>query len=249
MNIIRDRYRVLSEEEFPLLLSREPTRFTSNPLRLGEPARVFGSQSHIWGKQPNKSDAGYKNFIRSKEMQNIAICMEDVNHLIAFIKIIPQASDYTNKLLGKYIILEINNISSCFQNLSQVSEDFRKVNSSLQKRLKNLDKKYRFKDVRNKMTAHKHHKGSTLNLSMSEQIELWHAICSESLNAYLQMVHQHIAMLKPLAPFEQQQMFQANDAEMPGVLPPLCAEDYTPFYEETKAWRPKHPTEEAQDKG
>jgi len=175
---------------------------------------VFGAQTHIWGDQPKESDPGFADFIRSKEMQNIAICAEDIEHLAALIKILPQASDYTNKLIGKYIILEINNISSCFQSLARASEDFRNINTSLQKQLKKLDKKHRFTDVRNKMAAHKHHRGGRLNLTMSEQIDLCRAICSDSLNGYLDIIQQHIVKLAPLAPFEYKQMFLVNGEEI-----------------------------------
>lgn len=57
--------------------------------------------------------------------------MDDINHLIDIIKMLLQASDYTNKLLGKYIILELTNIITSFGNLAKTDQAFSKINQRL----------------------------------------------------------------------------------------------------------------------
>lgn len=214
---------------------------TSNPLRIGEPARGFFAQTHIWNKQPDGSNPEeLKAFLKSKELQNIAMCLEDINHLIELIKILPQASDYTNKLLGKFIILEMHNILSCFNNLANVSSDFKSLRQQLTKELRKLDRKYKFRDIRNVITAHKHYdKYATLNLSLKEQVDLWNLITSESLNAYLKTIQKFILKLHELAPLEYRSYFLTNNSTLNGIACPGCGDEYTPFYEETRNWKPE----------
>jgi hypothetical protein len=239
MKTITDKFTVLAEDDLPFILRREPARITSNPLRLGEPARLFGAQTHIWGEQPSASDKKFKEYIISKEIQNISICIEDIQHLIGLIKILPQASDYSNKLIGKYIIIEIHNILSCIKNLSRASYDIKISCQQFAKNIKKLDKKYYSKTIRDKIVAHKHNdKQSSINLTMKEQADLWGSITSKILNEYIMLIHNFAHQLQTLATIEYRIMIQSNGTEIKGILAPLCGDDYNPFYEETKNWTP-----------
>lgn len=240
MNHIVDKFTVLAEDDLPFILRREPARLTSNPFRLGEPGRLFGSQTHIWGDQPQADDEKFKNYIISKEIQNIAICIEDIQHLVALVKILPQASDYTNKLIGKYIIIEIHNILSCVKNLSRASSEFRCICQQFTKNIKKLDKKYYSENIRNKIASHRHQdKKSNINISPKEQSDLWNSIASNNLNEYINLIHDFAYQLQTVATIEYRIMFQSNGTEIKGVSPPLCGEEYNPFYEESRDWKPK----------
>lgn len=239
MKTIKDKFTVLSEDDLPFILRREPARITSNPLRFGEPARIFSTQTHIVGEQPSEHDNIFKEYVIAKEIQNISICIEDIQHLIGLIKILPQASDYTNKLIGKYIIIEIHNILSCTKSLSRASSDIKSSCQQFAKNLKKLDKKYYSKIIRDKIVAHKHHdKQSSINLTLKEQADLWGSITSKILNEYIALIHNFACQLETLATIEYQVMFQSNGTEITGISPPLCGDNYNPFYDENKNWKP-----------
>lgn len=198
--------------EIPEILKPFPFRPTTNPLRYGEPERGYVAQKHIWGEQPKERDSkNYKKYIIAKEFQNIAVCAEDIEHLFALLTITKVASNYTNKLIGKYIIVEIQNILSCFQNLSNASNEFRTLYNSLNKDLLKLENEHNFGKIRNKIAAHKHaDKKSTLNLSLEEQIILWKNITFSSLRIYYNKVAVYINQLDRLASNEYQIYFLMN---------------------------------------
>jgi hypothetical protein len=222
----------MEELKLPDCISILPIRVTGNPLRFGEPKRLFGAQSHIWGDQPEPTDEEeLKTYLKSKEIQNISICLDDIEHLFSILHLTKSASNYTNKLLGKYIILEIQNIVSCFKNLSRVSIEFRQLNDSLNKKYKELDKTYQFKEIRNKLTAHRHEdRNGTINLPMTDQINLWNSITANAIKSYYNVIILHINHLKQLAPQEYLMYLGINNQEIKGVLDVEEVKDYKEFY-------------------
>ena len=198
--------------EIPEILKALPIKTTTNPLRFGEPERGYVAQTHIWGEQPkDKNSKEYRKFIIAKEFQNIAICVEDIEHLFALLSITKDCSNYTNKLIGKYIIVEIQNILSCFQNLSNASNEFRTLYNGLNKELLKLEREHNFGRIRNNIAAHKHaDKRSTLNLSLDEQIKLWENISYSSLRIYYNKVGEYLNQLNRLAQNEYQIYFLMN---------------------------------------
>jgi len=89
-------------------------RVTSNPLRFAERNMLFAAQSKVWGSEENEQ----------KIIQIIALTFDDIEVLIGVLKVLGFASDYAKKLLGKYLIVELNNLYSLLSRLKEFNKSY-----------------------------------------------------------------------------------------------------------------------------
>lgn len=178
--------RITNDNATLLLPSFEP-RITGNVLR-------FGERNMIWNL-PSWDD----EITEEKIIQLIATTKEDIDMLINILQVIVFANDYAKKLIGKYIIIELNNLYTLLyggkdnngqkiKGLKDLNEryganEFRTLNRSKHA----LDRKYKFKLVRNKIGAHK---DSTI--LFSEYLSLWSKINIDFLEEYWEMFNNHL---------------------------------------------------------
>lgn len=153
-------------------------RFTGNPLRLAERNVCFGAQTNVCGSEVNEQ----------KIIQIIAMTFEDIEMIMGMLDVLGFMNDYAKKLLGKYLIIELNSIYSLLGKLKEINIDY-KTNEykELVNSIMELEKKYKFKFIRDKIAAHK-----DCNIDIEKYTEIWNAINHESLNEYWLMIAKHI---------------------------------------------------------
>lgn len=165
-----------------LLLPNFEPKFTGNVLR-------FGERNMIWNL-PNWDD----EITEGKIIQLIATTKEDVDILINILEIIVFANDYAKKLIGKYIIIELNNLYLLLhggvdsKGLKDLNEKYGKSEfQSLKRSIQSLEEKYQFRLVRDKIAAHK-----DSNILFSEYQLIWSKINIEFLEEYWEMLCIHL---------------------------------------------------------
>jgi len=98
------------------IAQRSSVHFTDNPLRYGEQKMAFAAYTNTWGKA---------NSIQ-KQLQMINAIWEDIRSLSDILLVLSYANDYTKKLIGKYIIIELKSLFDCLTNLSKLDKTINK---------------------------------------------------------------------------------------------------------------------------
>lgn len=217
-------------EQLPAPLAKLPVRTTVSPLRAGERNRPFMKASNLWGDQPEKTDPDFTDFVVGKELENIAVCIEDIDHLIAILMLLRNASDYSQKLLGKYAILELHSVAACFKSLARASTELKIIAESYENALAILDAKHHFPNIRNKIAAHKHDDSRGLiGVSLERQNDLWKHITLDAIGDYLDCLQSHLAQVQVLHPEEYKSNILMNGQVLQGALGSPPDDDYTEF--------------------
>jgi hypothetical protein len=160
------------------LLPNFSPRFTGNPLRFAERNIGFGAQTNVWGSEVNEQ----------KIIQVIAMTFEDIEMLIKILDLLGFMNDYAKKLLGKYLIIELSSLFSLLSKLKDFNQDYKQNEyKKLLKSIIEIEKKYKFKFIRDKVAAHK-----DSDIDIRNYIEIWNAINHASLNEYWLMMANHI---------------------------------------------------------
>lgn len=184
------------------LLPNFKGRITGNPLRVAERNMVFCAQGNVFGSEENEQ----------KIIQVLAITIEDIEMLIGIMNIIQFMNDYVKKLIGKYMIIELNSIFNLLKSLSKLNEQYRvgeykEFLSSISK----LEQEYDFRLVRDKIGAHK-----DVNLDVKAYAQAWNAINQISLMKYWELIVNHIdKVLMKYYPEEKKIYFLMRQQETP----------------------------------
>lgn len=179
---------------------------SGNPLRFGEPKVGYFAQSNTFGKLENPQ----------KIVQMLAAVNEDIEILFMILDLLYQANDYTKKLLGKYVIIEMNSIFILLKKLSGFNKRYKdQYYTSFVQAIGRLEDKFNFKIVRDKIAAHR-----DINVDLLLAVNSWKKITRFGLIKYLEEIQNHLnEFLTELYPFEKRSYFLASQTSAP-----------TPFY-------------------
>jgi|AntAceMinimDraft_8_1070364.scaffolds.fasta_scaffold02499_7 hypothetical protein len=132
-----------------LIVSRY-SRFTSNPLRIGEKG--------LWGGHLTEVARGGKDnhFLN---LQRLAITIDDIDHLAAMLSLLardhPDISEYTKKLVGRQIGLLLCCIEEIVKDLAKTDQKTPQwVYEEFLAELDRVLRKHDLHSIRDKMTAH-----------------------------------------------------------------------------------------------
>lgn len=205
------------------LIANIEARFTSNPLRYGETNRVFGAQANTWGDKANAQ----------KIIQIIGFTIEDIEMIVSALDVLVFASDYAKKLLGKYMLIELESLytllvgtnSSSSHGLREFNPEYAKNEFvELEMAVAALRAKYDVLMIRDKLAAHK-----DSNLDVVEYTRLWRQINKDSLMEYWELLFTHIdKVLQKYYPWERTQYLITSGALAVGIRQDP-APDYVPF--------------------
>lgn len=208
--------KILLDPPEQLLPNFQP-RVTGNPLRAAERNVAFGAQGNVWGSEVNEQ----------KIIQVIAMTFEDIEILIGILEVLGFMNDYAKKLLGKYFIVELNSLFSLLTKLSTLNKDYEQNDyQDLMTKIKNLEQKYKFRFIRDKIAAHK-----DSNIDLKSYVEVWNAINQASLNEYWLMFVDHIEkVLMKYYQHEKKLYFLMRQQPLNGVIATTGKGDsYIPF--------------------
>lgn len=207
------------ENDLPeYILPNFKPKLTGNPLRVAERNMAFCAQGNVFGSKTNEQ----------KIIQVLAITIEDIEMLFETLEIIEFTNDYVKKLIGKYIIIELNSIFTLLNNLSRFNREYKE--NEYKKFLiiaKKLEEKYNFKFVRDKIGAHK-----DVNLDIEKYAQAWSSINEVSLKDYWEMIINHLEeVLMKYYPHEKKIYFLLRKQELPNLSSVKANNQYsyTPF--------------------
>jgi hypothetical protein len=174
-------YRIEHDTPKYLLPNFEP-RFTGNVLRYGE-------RNIIWNL-PDWNEI----VTEEKILQLIALTVEDVEILISLLEIMIFTNDYAKKLIGKYSIIELSNLYTLLRG-GNGSKGLRNLNKEyakneflqLEDKINKLESNYKFRDIRNKLVAHK-----DCNVDFTMYNVMWSKINIKFIEEYWQLITVHL---------------------------------------------------------
>lgn len=168
---------------------------SGNPLRLGEPGIAFFAQSNTFGNIENPQ----------KIIQMLGAIHEDIEVLFSLLNVLYKTNDYTKKLLGKYVIIEMNSVFILLQKLSKCDVRYKKeYYEPFLKEIAVLEKQFAFKVVRDKIAAHR-----DVNVDLITSVNSWNKVTRYSIAKYLELIQNHLNdfFLTELYPHEKQSYF------------------------------------------
>ncbi len=155
--------------------------FTDNPLRFGERKMAFAAYTNTWGAENSKQ----------KQLQMVNAIWEDIRSLSDILFVLGFANDYTKKLVGKYVIIEINSLFICLTNLSKLDRNYEStLYQELLQNIRHLEQMFQFKAIRDKVAAHR-----DTNLSLLDTISLWRNITRYNISKYIDVFADHLTAL------------------------------------------------------
>lgn len=197
---------------------------SGNPLRFGEPKISSPIQSNVVTEYDNPQ----------KIIQLIGAIWEDIEILNNILYVLSYANDYTKKLIGKYIIIELRSLSSSFERLSQLDNEYKdNLYCRFVDKVTQLDDKFKFgviktrkPVIRNKISAHR-----DSNLDLMTAVELWAEITRYNLTKYIEVFAEHINELLKKYPFETKMYFTMRRTPYHDITDVVNLQDnhYKPF--------------------
>lgn len=198
-------------------------RCTSNPLRFGERNLSQVIQTNTVNNEVNEQ----------KIIQLLSVTIEDISMIAGLLNITPFINDYAKKLLGKYAIIELNSLytllngSHDHKGLKDFNDIYQTVDLiKLNEEITKLENKYNFRNVRNKIAAHK-----SANLDLMEYIKLWENITGDAILEYYNLFISHInEILMKYYPEEKMQYFVMPQKTMKAFFTERIENNYKPFH-------------------
>ena len=200
----------------PLLAEPKEILVSSNPLRAGEPMICFGAQTNTWGEADNPQ----------KVLQVAGAIWEDIEVLKAVLYVLGQANNYTKKIIGKYIVIELNSLYSCLSRLAELDDRYKSSFDDLQSKILRLEKKYNFRAIRNQIAAHR-----DPNVDIMTATNFWKNITRFTINRYIEAFCLHLTTVFQLYPFESKSYFGMQNIPLNGVLGTEKTDEYQTFDE------------------
>lgn len=206
---------------------------SGNPLRCGEPMICFGAQTNTWGGDDNPQ----------KVLQMAGAIWEDIETLKCVLYVLGFANNYTKKLIGKYIVIELNSLFMCFKRLSELDTDYKTtLFPDLLREIKALEDKYKFKAIRDKVAAHR-----DTNIDIMAALEFWRNITRYTLNRYINIFADHLGEVLRKFPIEAKLYFGVRNFPLKGIVGVQDTEIYNtfdePFIEKDKNAQPANPAD------
>lgn len=190
--------------------------FSGNPLRLGEPNIGYAAQSNTFGAIENAQ----------KIIQTIGAIDEDIEMLVSTLDYLYYTNDYLKKLLGKYIIVELNSMFMQLRKLCKYDNNY-KLNyyPKLEKQIASLEKKYNFVVIRDQIAAHR-----DTNVDIMHSVTNWKRITRFNIFKYIETFHTHLDdFLTKLYPMEKREYFLLRKSSVGNKLTTPMEKDYEKF--------------------
>ncbi len=201
----------------PLIGESKEVFFSGNPLRCAEPMICFGAQTNTWGGDDNPQ----------KVLQMAGAIWEDIETLKDVLYVLGFANNYTKKLIGKYIVIELNSLFLCLKRLAELDADYNKnLFSDLLNKIKALEDKYKFKGIRDKVAAHR-----DTNIDIMAAIEFWRNITRYTINRYIGVFADHLGELLKKYTFEASMYFGIRKTPAKGIIGVQESAEYITFDE------------------
>lgn len=194
----------------------DQAHMSGNPLRAGERMILFSAQSNAWGAQDNEQ----------KVLQLAGAIWEDIEMLKGMLFVLGYANDYAKKLVGKYIIIELSSLYRCLKRLSELDSSYKTgLFATLTDEIKELETKYQFKAIRDKIAAHR-----DTNIDLVRSVGFWRNITRHSIVKHIDVFSHHLGALRSVYPFEITSYFVARHHPIRGVLGSTTnSDEYRPF--------------------
>ncbi|KAF0144783.1 MAG: hypothetical protein FD156_1612 [Nitrospirae bacterium] len=190
---------------------------SGNPLRCGEPMICFGAQTNTWGQDDNPQ----------KVLQMAAAIWEDIETLKSVLYVLGFANNYTKKLIGKYVVIELNSLFTCLKRLSELDAIYKTtLFPDLLCQIKVLEHKYKFKTIRNKVAAHR-----DTNIDMMAALEFWQNITRYTLNKHINVFAAHLDAVLKNYPNEAKLYFRLRNLPLKGITGTQDPKSYRAFDE------------------
>jgi hypothetical protein len=190
--------------------------FSGNPLRFGEPNIGYVAQSNTFSSNENTQ----------KIIQTIGAIDEDIEILMNILDYLYYTNDYTKKLIGKYIIIELNSMFSQFSKLTLYDNNYKQnYFPKLERQIQVLEKKHSFNVIRNKIAAHR-----DTNVDIMHSVTNWRKITRFNIVKYINAFHLHIDdFLTKHYPMEKSEYFLMRKAPVGHRLITPLEKDYERF--------------------
>ncbi|MQL51457.1 hypothetical protein GFC01_04100 [Desulfofundulus thermobenzoicus] len=149
--------------------------------------------------------------------------MNGILQILAFI------NDYSQKLIGKYFIVELNSLFNLLSKLTEYNTKYKSLeHKELLSEITKLENKFNFRYIRNKVAAHK-----DSNIDLKSYADMWNSINFSSLNEYWRVFVNHIdKILTKYYPIEKKLYFLIQRETIAGAIATEDKKDaYKPFYD------------------
>ncbi len=157
-------------------------RVSSNPLRHEEPLieGVYNCKSF-----PNNSP--------ERLLLSIGVVLENIDMLSDVLFVISYGNDYSKKLIGKYIILELNTIYYLLQKFCDHDQHYESaLFPQLKSRIKELEEKHGIVFLKRNLVGR-----YDPNLQIIESCQTWSKISRLHIGLYLDLFEEHLNLLLP----------------------------------------------------
>lgn len=211
---IKDNFQLdLLPEQIRIL---KAAYISGNPLRFGEPNIGYAAQSNTFSSVENTQ----------KIIQTLGAIDEDIEILLNTLDFLYYSNDYTKKLLGKYIIIELNSMFVQLIKLCNHDNNY-KLNyfPKFREQILALEKKYKFTVIRDQIAAHR-----DTNVDIMHSVTNWKRITRFSIYKYIETFHTHLNdFLTKLYPMEKTDYFLIRRKSLGNELTTPIDKDYERF--------------------
>ena len=211
---IKDKFQIdLLPEQIGILKNGY---FSGNPLRLGESNIGFIAQTNTFGSIENAQ----------KIIQTIGAIDEDIEILMNILDYLYYTNDYTKKLLGKYIIIELNSMFVQLIKLCDYDANYKdKYFPKFKAQITALEKKCKFSVIRDTIGAHR-----DTNVDIMHSVTNWGKITRFNIYKYIDAFHLHLDdFLTKLYPMEKKEYFLLRRDSTNSQLTTPMENDYERF--------------------
>ncbi len=200
----------------PFIKPEPGVKFSGNPLRfLEKNVGPIGSPL-TWSR--GKS--------REKILVIIKVCIDNIQVLISVINLLLFANDYTKKVLGKYVVVELYWIYQLFGKLSKTNREYRDNEyEELKNAVLDLEKSYNLQGLRDQIGAH-----IDVDIGLSDYIKYWNNLNIDILTEYYELLARHVYIIleKYYSPLKRL-YFDLPEAEGTRGLKVFPRDGYVPF--------------------
>jgi hypothetical protein len=191
-------------------------KYSGNPLRfLEKDIGPIGSRL-IWAE----GTSGEKILVI------IGVCIDNIRVLISVIDLLLFANDYTKKVLGKYVVVELYWIYQLLGKLSKTNREYRDNEyRELEEAVLDLEKSNNLQGLRNKIAAH-----MDVDIGLSDYIKYWNNLNIGILTEYYELLARHVYTIieKHYSPLKRL-YFDLTEAEGTRGVKVFPRDGYVPF--------------------